>query len=112
MRRGELYRVVTPPGDPRARRVYVIVSRQQLLDSSYSTVVCVPVYSAASGLETEVRIGPAEGLKHDSCIRCDEVTSIPRSALRQFVGSLNSDRLQALNQALVRALDLNPIASP
>ena len=34
MRRGELYRVRRPPGDPKPARVFVVVSRQPLIDSS------------------------------------------------------------------------------
>ena len=44
MRRGELYRVAKPAADPKRSRVFVIVSRQVLLESNFSTVVCAPVY--------------------------------------------------------------------
>jgi mRNA interferase MazF len=106
MRRGEFYRATTPAGDPRPRRVFLVVSRQQLLDSRYSTVACVPVYSAHGGLDTEILVGPEEGLKHTSSLRCDEVTAVPRSVLRQYVGSLPEHRLPELNLALSRALGL------
>jgi mRNA interferase MazF len=86
--------------------VYLVVSRQELLDSKYSTAVCVPVYSALAGLETEVPVGPTEGLKHDSCLRCDEVTSVPKAALQHFVGSLSQGRFRELDLALIRALDI------
>ena len=49
MRRGELYRVFRGSADdPRRHRVFVVVSRQVLLDSRFSTVICAPVYSAYS----------------------------------------------------------------
>lgn len=113
MRRGELYAATTPIADSRQRRVYLVVSRQPLLDSTYSTAVCVPVYSVISGLKTEVLVGPNEGLKHDSCARCDEVTSVPKVALRQYVGTLGRDKLRELDRALVTALeiDLDRVAS-
>ena len=38
MTRGELYRVLRPPGtDPRKFRVFAVVSRQVLIDSRFST---------------------------------------------------------------------------
>jgi mRNA interferase MazF len=45
MRRGELYRVRGPPGDSKPARVFVVVSRQPLIDSNYSTVICAPVFT-------------------------------------------------------------------
>lgn len=106
MRRGELYRVRKPGGDPKRARAFVVVSRQVLLDSSFSTVVCAPVYSQGQGLSTQVPVGVAEGLKHDSSIFCDNLVSVPRSELTDYVGSLSAQRVALLNQALRTALDL------
>jgi hypothetical protein len=49
MRRGELYRVRKPRGDAKESRVFVVVSREALLKSSFSTVVCAPCTAAARG---------------------------------------------------------------
>lgn len=106
MRRGDLYRVRKPGGDPKRSRVFVVVSRQVLLDSSFSTVVCAPVYSQGQGLSTQVPVGVAEGLKHDSSIFCDNLVSVPRSELTDYLGSLSAQRVPLLNQALRTALDL------
>lgn len=106
MRRGELYRVRKPGGDPKRSRVFVVVSRQVLLDSSFSTVVCAPVYSQGQGLSTQVPVGTAEGLKHESTIFCDNLVSIPRSELSDYIGSLSPERLTRLNKALRLALEL------
>ena len=107
MRRGELYRVSHPTArDPRRHRVFVIVSRQALVDSRFAGVICAPIYSVHDGLATQVAIGPDEGLKHDSSIHCDELVSLPKSALTNFVGVLPPAKLQALNQALLVALDI------
>jgi mRNA interferase MazF len=107
MKRGELYRVAHPSAqDPKKQRVFVIVSRQVLLDSRFSTVICAPVYTAHDGLATQVLIGPEEGLKHDSSIHCDELVSLPKSILTNYVGMLPSHKLKAVNQALRIALEL------
>jgi mRNA interferase MazF len=105
--RGDLYRVRRPGGgDPRSSRVFVVVSRQTLVDSRFSTVVCAPVYTRREGLATEVPVGSAEGLKHDSSILCDALVSLPKSALSDFIGGLPAERLRALNDALRIALAL------
>ena len=107
MKRGELYRVANPSvRDPKKSRVFVIVSRQVLIDSRFSTVVCAPLYSAHDGLSTQVLVGVNEGLKHASSIYCDELVSLPKSALTNFIGSLSPQKIEELNRALGIALDL------
>jgi mRNA interferase MazF len=107
MRRGELYRVHKPGGDPNEFRVFVIVSRQALIDSRFSTVICAPVFSHGEGLATQVAIGPNEGMKHPSCIMCDNLVSIRKTELSNFVSSLPRAKLTELNQALRIALDID-----
>ena len=66
MKRGELYRVRHPAGDPKRSRVFVVVSRQVLLHSRFATAVCAPVFTEGEGLTTQVPVGADEGLKHPS----------------------------------------------
>lgn len=106
MTRGELYRVRHPRGDPKRFRVFCVVSRAALIDSSFSTVTCAPIYSARHGLSTQVPVGPEEGLKHESAIHCDELVSLPKSALTDYVRSLAESRIGELNRALAIALEL------
>ena len=58
-------------------RVFVVVSRQGLIDSGFSTVVCAPVYSRRSGLASQVDVGPEHGLKQESSVLCDALVSVP-----------------------------------
>lgn len=107
MKRGDLYRVQKPSSrDPRRSRVFVVVSRQVLIDSRFSTVICAPIYSRYDMLSTQVPIGVEEGLKSDSSIHCDELVSLPKSILTNFLGSLSDSKDLELNQALKLALDL------
>ena len=107
MKRGELYRVTRPStDDPKRHRVFVIVSRQALIDTRFSAVICAPIYSSYEGLSTQVPVGIEEGLKHDSSIHCDALMSLPKSILTNFIGTLSPDKIHALNQALQLALDL------
>jgi mRNA interferase MazF len=107
VKRGELYLVRRPGSrDPRKQRVFVIVSRQALVDSRFSTLVCAPVYSKHDGLSTQVRVGTAEGLKKESSIHCDELVSLPKSVMTHYVGSLKPATLRELNIALAISLNL------
>ncbi|HEX8617490.1 MAG TPA: type II toxin-antitoxin system PemK/MazF family toxin [Thermoanaerobaculia bacterium] len=107
MRRGELYRVRHPSAaDPRRSRVFVVAARQAVIDSRLSTVICAPIYSSFHGLSSQVSIGVDEGLKHESAIHCDELVSLPKVALTDYVGSLSLSKLAELNRALAAALEL------
>jgi len=106
MQRGEIYRVHRPPRDPKRHRCFVVAGRQALIDARFPTVVCAPIYTNGSGLSTQVAIGPDEGLKHASWIFCDDLASIEKSDLTQYVGSLGPVKLRELNRALMLALDL------
>lgn len=108
MRRGELYRVYKgSTQDPKRYRVFVVVSRQTLLDSRFSTAICAPVYTSFDGLSSQVPVGVDEGLKHDSSIHCDELISISKATLTHFIGTLPPFKIEALNQALAIAVGLD-----
>ena len=85
--------------------MFVVVSRQTLIESRFSTVICAPIYSAHEGLSTQVAVGVAESLNHDSSIHCDELVSLPKTALSNFVGALSPAKLAELKRALRVAVD-------
>jgi mRNA interferase MazF len=106
-KRGELYRVYKPGGDSKQYRTFVVVSRQVLIDSNFSTVICAPVFSNGEGLSTQIPVGPDQGLKHPSWIMCDNLVSLRKSELSQYVGYLSEPKLSELSRALKIALELN-----
>lgn len=108
MTRGEIYRTGTRlPERGNKPGFYVIVSRAFIAENDdVSTVICAPVYSRALGIETEVSLGPEDGLPRESAIRCDFLALMFKSKLTTFVGSLSERRLRALDRALATALDV------
>lgn len=107
MKRGEIYRVTKPPGnDPKQYRYFVVVSRDALIASKFSTVICAPIYTMHDGLSTQVAVSITEGLKHNSSIHCDALMSLPKSLLTHYVGHLSAPKLYELKEALVAALSL------
>ena len=106
MKRGEFYRVrrASIP-DPKEHRVYLIVSRQDFIDTPFSTVICAPVYSKyRDEITTQVEVGANEGLKHDSAIYCDALISIQKSLLTDYVSTLSGTKMNEVNIALRDAL--------
>ena len=107
MKRGDLYRVYKPGSDdPRQYRTFVIVSRQALVDSKFQSVICAPVFSGGQGLSTQVSVNAEEGLKHPSWIMCDNLASIRKGDLTNYVGQLSRAKVRDLDRALRMALDL------
>ena len=51
-------------------------------------------------------VGIDEGLKHDSGIHCDELVSLPKSALTRYIGMLPPSKMRLLDDALRAALQL------
>jgi mRNA interferase MazF len=98
-------------GSPPARQwpeaialFFVVVSRQALIDSKAARVVCAPINTTYVGLTTQVPVGVDEGLKHPSCINCDQLFTLDKSALTDFVAALSAAKLRQLRTALRIAL--------
>ena len=58
------------------------------------------------GLASQVAVGPDQGLNHDSSIHCDELVSLPKSVLTNFISTLPASKIEELDHALCVALDL------
>jgi mRNA interferase MazF len=61
----------------------------------------------------ELLVGIESGLKHDSSIHCDELASLPKTVLTNYVGyvgSLSADKTGELNHAMKVALDITNIS--
>ena len=105
MKRGDLYRVYKgAKNDPKKYRVFLVVSRQPVIDYTFSSVVCAPVYTKYDGFTTQIEVGADEGLKHDSAIYCDDLISLHKSMLTDYVGTLSDAKMEEVNTALRLAL--------
>ena len=106
MKRGDFYRIHRASKlDPKDTRVYLIVSRQEFINTQFSTVICAPVYSKyREDITTQVEVGINEGLKHDSAIYCDALISIQKSMLTDYVSTLPDAKMNEVNIALRKAL--------
>ncbi len=108
MNRGEIYRT-REEGPERGHKpgYYLVVSRGFVAgNEDLATVICAPVYSRRLGLDTEVELGRADGLDHDSAVRCDFLTLIFKERLRHLVGALRPSKIHELDRALSVALEL------
>lgn len=84
----------------------VLVLTRELVRPHLTRVSVAPITSTVRGLSTEVPVGSANGLDHDSVVSCDNIVTVPTSALGRHLGYLLADQEVALSTAIRSAFDL------
>lgn len=85
----------------------VLVLTRELVRPHLTTVTVAPITTTIRGLSTEVAVDGANGLAGPSVISCDNITTIPTSALGKHVGVLLDHQEQILSDAIQAAFDLD-----
>jgi mRNA interferase MazF len=85
----------------------VVVLTRELVRPHLSTVTVAPITTTIRGLSTEVPVDDANGLANASVVSCDNVTTIPKSALGEQIGTLLDRQETALSEAIRAAFDLD-----
>ena len=86
-------------------RPVLVLTREQVRPYLKSITVA-PITRTIRGLSTEVPVGAANGLDHDSAVSCDNITTIPRSAIGRRIGFLLPTQEPGLAEAIAAAYDL------
>lgn len=104
MSRNEIY--WADLGPPAGRRPVCVLTRDAAIPVLHS-VTCAPITRTVRGIRSEVAVGAAEGLPAASVINCDNVLTVPTSALDdEPVGRLGSTARAHLDRALRYSLDI------
>ena len=98
--RGEIW--MYPFKAPNKRRPVLVLTRQQVI-GLLNWVMVAPITSSIHGVPSEVLVGIDEGLKRQSAVNLDNVQSVERSKLTNFVGSLDAATMQSVCRALAIA---------
>jgi mRNA interferase MazF len=88
------------------RRPALVLTRQSKFHL-LEWVTVAPITSTVRGITSEVPVGPRNGLDHDSVVRCDNITTVRRSAVGDTIGLLFDDQEPALARAITDAFDLD-----
>ena len=86
-------------------RPAVVLTREAVLPH-LTKITVAPITSRIRGLSTEIPVGPANGLDKNSVVSCDNLITIPTTALGRQVGFLLPEQEAELTRALVAAFDL------
>lgn len=84
----------------------MIITRGGAIPAMRSVTVA-GITSTIRGLSTEVVVGRAEGLAHDSVVNCDNLYTLSKAGLGRYRGSLDPAKAARLNDALAIALGLD-----
>lgn len=89
---------------PDKRRPVLILSRPELLRQPLHQVTVASITSTLRGHPSEVTVGLEEGLKELSAVNLINIATVPRAALRQYVGALPADKMRDVCRALIIAV--------
>jgi mRNA interferase MazF len=92
---------------PIGRRPAVLVSRDQAYRIRTSFTV-VPLTRRARGIPVEVDLGPDDGIPVRSVANADSMMTVPRARFVAYLTTLSPERMEAIGQAIVFALSLQP----
>ena len=85
----------------------VLILTREIVRPHLSRVTVAPITSTIRGLSTEVPVGRANGLDHESVVSCDNIVTVPVSALGHQLGFLLPAQEAALTAAICAAFDLD-----
>jgi mRNA interferase MazF len=85
----------------------VLILTREVVRPHLSRVTVAPITSTIRGLSTEVSVGPANGLDHASVVSCDNILTVPVTALGRQLGFLHAEQETALTEAIRAAFDLD-----
>ena len=85
----------------------VLVLTRGLVRPRLNTVTVAPITTMIRGLSTEVPLDAGYGLAGPCVASCDNVTTIPKTALGEQIGTLLDRQEAALSEAIRAAFDLD-----
>lgn len=85
----------------------VLILTREAVRPHLARVTVAPITSTIRGLSTEVPVGAANGLAHDSVVSCDNVVTVPVSAVGRHLGYLLPGQEPSLSAAINAAFDLD-----
>ena len=93
-----------PP--PAGRRPAVLLSR----DAAYrvrAAVTVAPITRTVRNIPVEVLLDQSDGMPARCVVNLDDITTVPKSLIKQRVTTLSPEKIQKIDEAIRFALDFN-----
>ena len=84
------------------RRPVVVLTRDEALPRLRNVVVAL-VTRTICGLDTEVELGPADGMPIECAVSLDNLRTVPLALLTESITRLDAEQLDAICKALAQA---------
>jgi len=84
------------------RRPVVVLTRDEALPTLRNIVVAL-VTRTVRGLDTEVELGPEDGMPVACAVSLDNLRTVPKALLTESITQLDAERMDAICRALTRA---------
>lgn len=85
----------------------VLILTRDLVIPYLTRVTVAPITSTIRGLSTEVPVGRANGLDQECVVSCDNIVTVPKTALGRQIGHFFPGQEAALSAAINSAFDLD-----
>lgn len=85
----------------------VLVLTRELVRPHMTRVTVAPITTTVRGLSAELPVGPANGLDAPCVVSCDNIVTVPTSALGRQLGVLLPTQEADLSAAIQAAFDLD-----
>lgn len=86
-----------------------LILTREIVWPEISGITVAPITSTIRGLSTEVRVGRANGLDHESVVSCDTVVIVDPTDIGRHLGYLLPSQERDLTAAIMAAYDLDDL---
>jgi mRNA interferase MazF len=83
-----------------------LILTREIVRPYLSRATVAPITSRVRGLTVEVLVGPSNGLDQESVINCDNIVTVPTSAVGRQIGFLWSEQEPRLSEAIRIVFDV------
>jgi mRNA interferase MazF len=104
VKRGEIWWALLHGGI--GRRPVVLLSRDSM-SAGRGEITVAYLTSTIRHRDVEVLLTPSDGVPKTCVVNLDSINTIPKSALQQRICSLPPQKMAAIKDAIIKALDLN-----
>ena len=117
VRRGDMYYAELPPGIGSEQSGYrpVVIISNDTGNKHSKTVIAAVITSRTRGkakIPTHCPIEAQQGLGRDSLALLEQIRTIDKERLREFLGTLDADAMSRLDAALSVSVELEIAATP
>jgi mRNA interferase MazF len=84
------------------RRPVVVLTRDEALERLRNVIVAL-VTGTIRGIDTEVQLGPADGMPVECAVSLDNLPTVPKSLVTEPITKLDPDRMNSICRAPARA---------